>query len=247
MVMRFSGRGFAIGFRSNVPKYTRTYVFATTPPPRQRLLVFARVPELGHVKSRLAAAVGQEKALAIYEAMLQQLLSTIGDSTADTEIEIAWAPTPRANGDVLRRAFGDRTMAMQTGPTLGDRMAMAFSERFFFHRTMKIIAIGVDDPALSRDTVDHAFGLLDSCDWVVGPAIDGGYYLIGCRAAAFRSDIFTSIDWGTASVFSTTMARIRSWENTVAVLPRRYDIDVVEDLQRYIAEHPDDRVSHSAK
>ena len=94
--------------------------------------------------------------------------------------------------------------------------------------------------------VDHAFGLLDSCDWAVGPATDGGYYLIGCRAAAFRSDIFTSIEWGTASVFSTTMARIRAWENTVAVLPRRYDIDVVEDLQRYIADHPESAIAKLA-
>jgi glycosyltransferase A (GT-A) superfamily protein (DUF2064 family) len=171
------------------------------------------------------------------------VLTGIGTSSNGTEIEVVWAPTPNANRETLSRAFGDHVLAMQTGATLGDRLAMAFSERFFFHRTMKIIAIGVDDPSLTRETVDHAFGLLDSVEWVVGPAQDGGYYLIGCRAAAFRSDIFMNIEWGTASVFGTTMSRIRAWENTVAVLPQRYDIDVVEDLRRFVAEHPESAIA----
>lgn len=228
-----------------VRKYTPA-VFPTIAPPPQRLLLFARVPELGHVKTRLAASIGAHKALAIYQAMLRQLLGRIGQSTQDTEIEVMWAPTENASGDVLRSAFGDRAVAMQTGATLGDRLAMAFSERFFFHRTLKIIAIGVDDPCLTREIIDHAFGLLDSVEWTIGPAIDGGYYLIGCRAPAFDSAIFTDIEWGTSSVLSTTMARIRQRESTVAVLPQRYDIDVLEDLQRFVREHADDEVSRIA-
>ena len=211
-------------------------MFRTIPPPPQRLLVFARLPELGRVKTRLAQSVGDEKALAIYEAMLQQVLAGVGGATESTEIEVAWAPTPHANGATLRRAFGDLPVAMQTGSDLGERMAMAFSERFFFHRTQKIVAIGVDEPDITREIIDHAFALLDSCEWVIGPAHDGGYYLIGCRAAAFRTEVFQSIDWGSASVFSTTMARIRAWMNSVAVLPRRYDIDDVDDLLRYARE-----------
>ena len=207
--------------------------------------MFARLPELGSVKTRLAESIGDAKTLAIYEAMLHELLAHIGTSANGTEIEIAWAPTPNANRETLSRAFGDHVLAMQTGATLGDRLAMAFSERFFFHRTMKIIAIGVDDPSLTREVIDHAFALLDSVEWVVGPAQDGGYYLVGCRAAAFRSEIFTTIEWGTASVFSTTMARIREWENTVAVLPMRYDIDRIEDVERYAKEHPESSVALS--
>ena len=63
-------------------------MFLTTPPPAQRLLVFARLPELGKVKSRLASAIGTEKALAVYEAMLRDLLASIGRSTTDMEIEV---------------------------------------------------------------------------------------------------------------------------------------------------------------
>jgi glycosyltransferase A (GT-A) superfamily protein (DUF2064 family) len=124
---------------------------------------------------------------------------------------------------------------MQTGPGLSERLSMAFSERFFFHRTEKIIAIGVDDPTLPRALIDHAFGLLESVEWVIGPAADGGYYLVGCRAGAFDPEIFDGIDWGKSSVLRTTLAKLRELERTVALLPERYDIDVEEDLQRYAA------------
>lgn len=210
-------------------------MFATIEPPPQRILVFARVPELGKVKTRLAAAIGNERALAVYEKMLRDTLASIGEPTPETEIEVVWAPTAIANGEVLRRAFGNRTLAMQTGSTLGDRLAMAFSERFFFHRTRKIVTIGVDDPRLSRATIDHAFALLDSVDWVIGPATDGGYYLIGCRAPVFDAAVFHDVDWGTPTVLATTLQKIRDWGSTVALLPQRSDIDTVEDLQRYEA------------
>lgn len=206
---------------------------ATIPPPPQRLLVFARLPERGRVKTRLARDVGDDRALALYEAMLRDTLRAVGDAAPDLEIEVMWAPAPDANGDALRRAFGERPLAMQTGETLGDRLAMAFSERFFFHRTDKIVAIGVDDPSLSRELIDHAFALLDACEWVLGPATDGGYYLIGCRALSFNTEVFMDVAWGTESVMKTTLEKIRGWMNSVAVLPERRDIDVAADLAAY--------------
>jgi uncharacterized protein len=193
-------------------------MFPTIPPPPERLLVFARLPEAGRVKTRLARDIGDERALILYEAMLRDTLHSIGGPTERLEIEVMWAPTPSANGEALHRAFGERPLAMQTGETLGDRLSMAFSERFFFHRTEKIVAIGVDDPALDRQLLDHAFALLESCEWVVGPATDGGYYLIGCRAASFNPEVFMDVEWGTGSV---------------ALLPERRDIDAGEDLRAY--------------
>lgn len=207
------------------------------PPPRERLLVFARLPELGQVKTRLAADVGDARALEVYEEMLRELIATIGESTPDLEIELLWSPTPNANGETLRRAFGHHALAMQTGATLGDRLSMAFSERFYFHRTEKIIAIGVDDPALPRDLIERAFLLLESCEWVIGPAADGGYYLIGCRALAFDCSVFNDIAWGTSSVLGTTLERIKALQATVALLPERFDIDTAADLERYLAVH----------
>jgi uncharacterized protein len=212
-------------------------VFATIRPPAQRLLVFARVPELGRVKTRLGDSIGAERALAVYEAMLRDLLQSIGSSDGDVEVEILWAPTTAANAETLTRAFGEHALAMQTGATLGDRLSMAFSERFFFHRTQKIVAIGVDDPKLTRALIGDAFALLECCDWVAGPAEDGGYYLIGCRGAVFDPTIFRDMPWGTGAVLGLTLDRIAIAQNTVAMLPTRYDIDVIDDLQRFAREN----------
>ena len=211
-------------------------VFATVPPPSCRLLVFARLPELGKVKTRLAAGIGEAAALAVYQAMLRDLILSLGPSTPEMEIEFLWPPTPSANGASLRRAFGDHAIATQTGSGLTDRLSMALSERFFFHRTQKIIAIGADDPSLPRALIDHAFALLRSCEYVLGPATDGGYYLIGCRAPSFDPAVFHDIPWGTPTVFTTTLQKIAAMGRTVAVLPERYDIDTAADLERYRAE-----------
>jgi hypothetical protein len=206
-------------------------VFETIPPPPKRLLVFARLPEHGAVKSRLASEIGLDRALTVYSAMLRDALASIGESKEDTEVEVLWAPTETADGEALSKAFGDRSLAMQTGETLGDRLSMAFSERFFFHRTERIIAVGVDDPTIPRPLIDTAFELLESCDWVVGPARDGGYYLIGCRGPAFETEAFQEIAWGTSTVFSSTIAKIRAWQRNLAILPMRSDIDTAEDLE----------------
>jgi hypothetical protein len=201
------------------------------PPPPKRLLVFARLPERGAVKTRLASEIGDERALAVYSAMLRDALASIGESKDDIEVEVTWAPTAAADGESLTSAFGNRSLAMQTGESLGDRLSMAFSERFFFHRTDSIVAVGVDDPTIPRPLIDAAFELLESCDWVVGPARDGGYYLIGCRGPAYDNEAFQDIAWGTSSVFSSTIAKIRAWERNLAILPMRNDIDTAEDLE----------------
>ena len=211
-------------------------MFPSTSPPPNRLLVFARVPELGRVKTRLAHAVGDARALAVYDAMLRDVLAGIGASSQTTEVEICWAPTAAATAESLASAFGQRPLAMQTGTTLGDRLAMAFSERFFFQRAQKIIAIGVDEPGMTRAAIDHAFALLDSCEWVIGPAEDGGYYLIGCRAPAFDVSVFTAMNWGSSEVLPATIERIRAAQSSIALMPSRYDIDTLEDLERYASE-----------
>lgn len=171
-------------------------MFATIPPPAQRLLVFSPVKENA-----------------------SEALDALGPRTDALEIEVLWPPADEAAGDALRRAFGNRPIAMQTGSTLGDRIAMAFSERFFFHRTEMIIACGADDPRLTRGAIDHAFSLLQSCEWVIGPSSSGGFYLIGSRAASFDASMFRDIAWGTDVVYSGTIERLRKRENTLAVLP----------------------------
>ncbi|MBV9495344.1 MAG: DUF2064 domain-containing protein [Acidobacteria bacterium] len=182
-------------------------MYATVAPPEQRLLVFAPIPSPDDDRAR---------------TLLDALSGRNAESARNgIEIEVLWAPDAEANGDVLRRAFGQHSLAMQTGDTAGDRLAMAFSERFFFHRTRKIIAIGASDAGLSRELIDQAFALLDSCEWVVGPASDGDCYLIGCRAAAFDPGIFADLGWGAEKILAKALQRIREFGNTVATLPIR--------------------------
>lgn len=188
------------------------------------------------MKTRLAAEVGEETALQLYRAMLADVLAAVGPSDDQTLVEVMWTGGADATGREIIEAFGhDVELARQSGATLGDRLAMAFSERVVFHEAGKIIAIGTDDPALDRRFLDRAFLLLDSCDWVIGPATDGGYYLIGARGEAYRNSVFADIAWGTATVFQSTLDAIRRMKSTVAVLPMRNDIDTAEDLRTFLA------------
>lgn len=220
----------------------RMSMFPTTVRPRQKLLVFARLPELGRVKTRIAAEIGHERTLDAYRAMLDDLLARIGHSDEEIQVEIMWTASQDATGDDLRAAFGDRMLAMQTGATLGDRMNIAFSERVFFHDAAKVIAIGTDDPGIDRSTVARAFRLLDSCDWVVGPSSDGGYYLIGCRGGDFFSEVFMDIEWSTDTVLEATLEKIRDRGLTVALLPQRTDIDHASDLRELATVRRDGRL-----
>ena len=208
--------------------------FPTAPRSLQRLLVFARLPRLGDVKKRLAADIGDERSLSLYSAMLEDLLESIGDSDPEIAIEIAWTAEGSVDGQAARRAFGDRELIWQTGKDLGERLVVAFSERIIFHRSEKIIAIGVDDPSLTRDCIRNAFQLLDSCEWIAGPAGDGGYYLIGCRSASFHPSVFEKIAWGESTVFAQTEESVRALGSSLAILPERVDIDTAAGLEDYL-------------
>jgi hypothetical protein len=208
-------------------------MFPLTTRPRQKLLVFARYPELGRVKTRLAAELGPARTLAAYRAMLADLLDAVGESDEDTEVEVMWTASPEVTGDELRACFGHHPLAMQAGASLGDRLSIAFSERIFFHEASKVIAVGTDDPSLDRSMIEHALSLLDSCDWAIGPATDGGYYLLGCRAASFFPEVFRDIDWGSSRVFAQTSQKIHATKQSLATLPARRDIDYADDLRHF--------------
>src|SRR5260370_42274959 len=89
---------------------------------------------------------------------------------------------------------------------------------------------------MGRAAIDDALGLLASCEWVIGPAEDGGYYLIGCRASAFDVSVFPAMNWGSSEVLPATLDRIRAAQSSIALMPSRYDIDTLEDLERYASE-----------
>ena len=195
-------------------------------------MIFARVPERGRVKTRLAAELGEEKALELYSAMTRDLVDSIGGSDETMTVEILWT-AEEADGRAVRRLFPDWELSTQAGNDLGERLLLALHERIVFYRAEKVMAIGTDDPTLTRSAVENAFALLDSCDWVIGPAADGGYYLIGCRAGSFDLGLFQNIEWSTSEVLPKTLARLKELNQCVALLPTRHDLDVVDDVRAF--------------
>jgi uncharacterized protein len=216
-------------------------MFETCTRSTSRLLIFARVPEPGLVKRRLAEDLGSPLATEVYSAMIEELLDHLAQPDEELDLEVMWTASAELRGAEVLRSFRDLRLSRQIGHDLGERLIAAFSERAVLHRVSKIVAIGTDLPDLERSEVMRAFDLLDSCDWVLGPAADGGYYLIGCRPAGFDTRVFEGVDWGSNSVLEVTRERIRELGATVALLPERRDVDRLQDLHDYVRRHPGSR------
>lgn len=208
----------------------------------RRVLMFAKAPEAGLVKTRLARTVGPDESREFYRGMVGELLERLG-SGDEFDIEVLWTGSPDVPGNLLTTTFAPHRLSRQIGSDLGERMTTAISERALLQRTRQIIAIGTDLPDLERSDLDTAFALLGSCEWVIGPAMDGGYYLIGCRSTSFDATVFEGIHWGESSVLEATTERIRELGATVALLPERRDIDDLDDLVDYVERHPDGEVA----
>lgn len=191
--------------------------------PSNLLLVFTKNPQLGTVKTRLAAKIGDENALLVHEALVGNTLQQVQKSTCDkvvyfsSQLEVA-SPF---------RAHGFR-QEIQAGDDLGERMKHAFSSEFPRGYT-SIVIIGTDCPELDDCTISRAFELLEKKDVVIGPANDGGYYLLGLNG--FHSELFDGIAWSTSTVFQSTIDKINRFELSVAFTPEMCDIDTFEDLK----------------
>ena len=190
-----------------------------TPPPRIALLL--KTPYPGAVKTRLAATVGEEKALEIYRqlAELQVLALPAGwpvtiyfDPPEAREQMIQWLNPHRPGMNSVAQCAGD----------LGARLAAAFAEEFA-RGAAGVIAVGGDCPGLDEGVLCAAHRALTTVDVVLGPATDGGYYLIGLKQP--RADLFTGIAWGTPEVLAQTRARIAASALTSAELPPLDDVD----------------------
>ncbi len=190
--------------------------------------MFARVPLPGACKTRLAAAVGPNAAAEVARALLVRTLGLGGGRDCqlhfDPPAELAGAVTLAPSGwSVEPQCEGD----------LGARMAAALEEAF--RRGYERVAlIGSDTVGLEQSILDRAFRLLRHHDVALGPAADGGYYLVGLRAPP-RPGLFEAIPWSTPSVLDQTLARCRTLGLSVELLERLADVDEVGDL-RALAE-----------
>ncbi len=193
------------------------------PTSKKALIIFARNPELGKCKTRLAQSIGDKNALEVYKFLLNHTATISKDIKADRYVfyseniveDDLW------NSGIFRKK-------MQIGNNLGERMSNAFAELLEIGYE-KVIIIGSDLLDLEADLVNLAFAQLEFNDVVIGPAIDGGYYLLGMKN--LYQNIFENKNWGTSSVLNDTLNDLQS--NEIHLLKELNDIDTFEDMQHY--------------
>ncbi|MFD2586382.1 TIGR04282 family arsenosugar biosynthesis glycosyltransferase [Croceitalea marina] len=192
------------------------------------LLIFTRNPELGKCKTRLASTVGNEVALDIYKFLLEHTVAITKDLNFDKYVyysEEVW------EDDVWDSKIF--TKKLQQGIDLGARMASAF-EQAFSGGYKKICIIGSDMFDLSQKDLENAFAELDTHDFVIGPAEDGGYYLLGMKT--LEPKLFQDKAWGTGNVLKHTLLDLQ--ERSFNTLDTRNDVDLYEDIQNIDAFQP---------
>ncbi len=192
------------------------------------LLFFMKSPEKGKVKSRLAAVIGDELAAKLYKEFATQMLSTL--QKGDFPFHVCFYPKDALSA--LKEWLGDQYRYIpQKGKNLGERMRNSFMEAFDMG-FKRVVLIGSDIPDLPVEFVKEAFASLGNEDGVIGPACDGGYYLIGFKESTFSPQVFEGLTWGTETVFDKTMEVLRKLNLKFHILPRWRDIDTIEDLVR---------------
>ena len=194
--------------------------------PDARILVFARAPEAGKVKTRLARDIGADAALGLYLAMLRRIFAT-AEQAALAEVKLWAAANPR-HPEFLGLC-DVRCIRRQKGDDLGERMRHAAATELAAEGVESVLIIGSDCPALTADYLDGALAALaGGAELVLGPARDGGFVLIGMRQAP--ASLFDGVDWDGESVLKQTLARAGELGLRQQLLASCWDVDTVADL-----------------
>jgi rSAM/selenodomain-associated transferase 1 len=187
------------------------------------LIIFTRNPELGKCKTRLAKVVGDKSALKIYKYLLQHTANVSKEVDAD---RFVFYSESIQDNDIWDDSFFNKKL--QYGNDLGERMQNAF-QQLFDSNYKNVIIIGSDLLDLNSVIINKAFSLLNVYDAVIGPAKDGGYYLLGLKAA--NPKLFKNKVWGTETVRRDTLNDLKN--STVFTLDELNDIDTFEDMKPY--------------
>jgi uncharacterized protein len=195
---------------------------------RDALAVIAKEPVAGLAKTRLVPALGEVGAARAAAAMLADTLAAVRASGADPWLCF----TPAEAREQLGRLAPGFGLLAQGGGDLGDRLAACLGD-LLETGADRVAIVGADTPHVPLATFRRAFTLLDEADVVLGPALDGGYYLVAAKAA--QPDLFVGITMGTGTVLSETLVRAAGGGLQVALLPPLRDLDRVEDLASALA------------
>lgn len=188
------------------------------------VIVVCKAPERGRVKTRLAKDIGEERAYHVYSIMMATLFANL---SAGSGYDVCAC----VDGNMSLVQAGTVDPIKQYGATLGERILNAIKDCALY--PVKIV-IGSDTPNITAQIVQQAITSLDASDVVIGPAHDGGYYLIGMKQ--LHEGLFEDISWSTEHVLGQTQDRARSAGLSVALLPIMRDIDTLEDLQVVMPE-----------
>jgi len=187
------------------------------------IIVFLKNPVPGFVKTRLAKTIGHKKALEIYLKLVEITKSAV----SRINIPIFWyinePPGPELTA-ILPNEIEE--MRYQKGNDLGEKMSSAFKE-VFKENYSSICIIGTDCPDINQETFHTAFMVLKDHDFVIGPAYDGGYYLLGMNQ--HEPSLFTGIEWSTDKVFELSSKKIKEISKSLKLLATLTDIDYEED------------------
>ncbi|HEU6436835.1 MAG TPA: TIGR04282 family arsenosugar biosynthesis glycosyltransferase [Nitratidesulfovibrio sp.] len=197
------------------------------------VLFFVKYPEPGTVKTRLAAVMGAEPAAAMYRHFVQDMLSELVQVKADLRICCDTDAMPGSPQDALAACKAwlgpQHVYQPQQGDDLGARMRTALADAYAAGYE-RVVVLGSDIPDFPHELAQKALDDLDLHDAVIGPAFDGGYYLIGFRRDRFLPGVFDGVDWSGSSVYAATMERLEAARLDVVRLPEWNDVDTMWDL-----------------
>ncbi len=191
------------------------------------VLLFVKYPESGNVKTRLGVDIGSFEATEVYRCFVEDILSTL----KKLGMSIIVCYNPKEKGVEMMKWLGAGPLYYaQEGIDLGARL-----ENAFYHAYSKgytdVMVLGSDAPDLSIEVIEDAFERLNSTEVVIGPANDGGYYLIAFNRGGFFLDVFANIPWSTDMVYVETWAKIRKAGKMCEVLDEWGDVDTILDLE----------------
>lgn len=196
------------------------------------VIVFARPPIAGQVKTRLAATLGDDAALKVYR---QLLLMTVQQVSASGYPFVLFATEPCHELDELAAQYGAR-LSVQQGAGLGEKMVRALAQ--LHQQYQRVLLVGTDCPVLTVEHLQQGFTELIEASVVMGPAEDGGYWLLGSADAALwqNPQLLDNVHFGGPEAREMTASRLHYHGATIRMLPLLWDVDTAADYQRALAE-----------
>lgn len=209
------------------------------------LMLFAKLPEPGRTKTRLAPTLGEEGAARLYRALLADTAETLR-AVPGARREL-WLPRRPRGGEALGERYPDFRLRWQAPGDLGAKLAGAFAA-VFEEGTRRALAVGSDHPTLPPEYVRRGLEGLGGVPLVLGPARDGGYYAVGLRREAWPAarSLFREIPWSSDRVLAVTRERAEALGLEREELPAWYDVDEPDDLERLCREVGDGSATASA-